>query len=939
MRSGNALRLLTAALALTVSAGCSRFFDAIEEEVEQRVIEAAPGEVPDEPPVVAPEDLLNINSVVPARGETTGGLLVEIVGFGFQEDMRIVFGNVEANPGQVVFISDTRVQCVTPAQAAPGVVPVRVLVDGLAALREDGFDYYEKVTVTGIEPTRGPTEGGTSVSITGTGFVEGTTVQFGNQPALEATVISSTMLTLRTPPLAVGNFAVTVQNYNGAETLPAAFRTYDRVTATQITPSWGPLAGAIPLTVKGTGFIPGTLAWLGSQSVTAIATNNAENQLTGLVPAAVPASEGAVDLDVANDNGVAKLDDGFVYIDTADTTPRVISLAPSTGLLDGGRTVTLVGVGIDAAPLTVTFDGLPATCTIDSDYVATCTTPPGREGAVDVRVTNGNFDVTLPGAFRYIPLRLDALLPARGAVAGGTYVALYGNGFGPDTQLYFGDRAATQVTLLVADDELSAKTPPGAVGRVPLRIVTQGVEITQPDAFEYFDPAQGSTWTSGGSIDGAVNVTVIDGGTGAALPGAFVLIGERPTNIYQGFTDNRGQLTLSGPDLIGAQTVTAAREQYASFSWIKVDAQNLKLMLTPTASSSSGGGGQAPPPAILRGKISRIKDPYNYGDDIVIVTTTYIDFSIPLPNPGPRSQLINNGPYELRARNGEMVVIAMAGRINSASNAFEAHALGFYPFLSTENGQTYENIDITIDTPLSQTLRIELDNPPLTSHVDPTFIGVSPNTAAAFIYYDFGGMGKHPMADIAVPNSDVMLVPMPKRLPGGLEDMPFTVLAGAYLGFDSDGNPATPPSLYPPQSEVYLELNTDTSRTLVATPMLGTQWEIEPSSVGTVGDNVRFAFAVNRTVEPSGNVHALFEAAGLQPVLKWLAVSPGYVSAFKLPTLPSVAGNVNLPESYYYWQLMGMFSEGIVFTNMDVNQLFNWHSRALYVAQFLLTGN
>jgi hypothetical protein len=67
-------------------------------------------------------------------------------------------------------------------------------------------------TLTSIAPTAGTTGGGTSVTLTGTGFVNGATVVFGGVSAPSVTFNSATSLTATTPAHSAGTVAVTVTN-------------------------------------------------------------------------------------------------------------------------------------------------------------------------------------------------------------------------------------------------------------------------------------------------------------------------------------------------------------------------------------------------------------------------------------------------------------------------------------------------------------------------------------------------------------------------------------------------------------------------------------------------------------------------------------------------------------------------------------------------------
>lgn len=69
-------------------------------------------------------------------------------------------------------------------------------------------------TVTSLSPNNGVAGGGTSVAITGTGFVSPATVKFGEVAATSVTVNSSTSITA-VSPAGSGTVNVTVTDTNG----------------------------------------------------------------------------------------------------------------------------------------------------------------------------------------------------------------------------------------------------------------------------------------------------------------------------------------------------------------------------------------------------------------------------------------------------------------------------------------------------------------------------------------------------------------------------------------------------------------------------------------------------------------------------------------------------------------------------------------------------
>ncbi|MFC1612004.1 IPT/TIG domain-containing protein, partial [Myxococcota bacterium] len=685
---------IAAVLLLACASGGCRLQEAIEEEYEDRLRQAAPGEIPEEPPVVD-QDPIQVNSVLPNRGEISGGLLVEIVGLGFERGFEVFFNDTKADQTEV--LTESRIQVVTPA-AAVGVTHVYVAdpescqwsalcttVDPCClrfGLLEWGFEYYEPVTITSVTPTRGPSLGGNDVIIEGTGFVDGTQVRFGTTDLVEAIIVHAHKAQVTAPRLPKDVYAVTVSNHNGSDTLLAAYSTWDPVRVENVLPFAGPIGGGTPISVYGTGFVDPSNLTLGGQSL-ATTPNGEETELPAVTLPAVPSSEGAVDVTVDNENGSWTLPNAFVFVDTSNSSARVVSISPATGLIDGGREVHIVGAGFDDPGTVVTFGGIVADCQVISDNAITCTTPPAPEGLVDVRVANGGMDISVPDGFKYIELRIDAATPNNGAIAGNTHVELWGNGFGTDAEVFF-DEIPARAVAVANDDRLSLRSPRHESGTVDIRIRTQGVEITESQVYTYFNPYDSDHWSSGGMIEGAVNVTVVDWDSGERLEGAFAMLGVNPSTTHQGFTNDRGQLTLSGPDVVGPQTVTAGKLGYASFSWAEVNAHNLTLLLMPYPPPGTPGGG-GPPPPIVRGEITRIKDEWNLGDDLVLVSTTYQDFSRPLPDPGPKSVLVNQGPYELWARTGDMVVLAYAGVVGP-NNILMVNAMGFAPFVFTEVG-------------------------------------------------------------------------------------------------------------------------------------------------------------------------------------------------------------------------------------------------------------
>lgn len=128
-------------------------------------------------------------------------------------------------------------------------------------------------TVTNVGPNRGPVDGGTSVSITGTIFTGATAVHFGSIAATSFEVKSSTSLTATSPAETAGTVEVTVTTPAGTSGVSTADRFKFAPTITGLSPNTASQAGGTSVTVSGTGFALGetaTIIRFGSTRATSV---------------------------------------------------------------------------------------------------------------------------------------------------------------------------------------------------------------------------------------------------------------------------------------------------------------------------------------------------------------------------------------------------------------------------------------------------------------------------------------------------------------------------------------------------------------------------------------------------------------------------------------------------------------------------------------------
>lgn len=253
-----------------------------------------------------------ISSIEPASGPTTGGTVVDIAGTGFERSASVAFGGVTAT--SVDYISSTELQAVAPAHAGGAVsLAVTESPHNQTATLSDGFTYTSSTTLSlsGDTPTQGPVTGGTVVTLTGTGFQTGASVNFGSVQSTAVTVASSSQINALTPAESSGTVAVTVNDSDGqSASLPSAFTFTSGPSVSGISPDSGPVTGGTTVTVLGSGFQSGANVEFGGLAATSV-TLVSSTELQAVSPAS---TGGTVSIAVTNtDSQTTTLASAYTY--------------------------------------------------------------------------------------------------------------------------------------------------------------------------------------------------------------------------------------------------------------------------------------------------------------------------------------------------------------------------------------------------------------------------------------------------------------------------------------------------------------------------------------------------------------------------------------------------------------------------------------------------
>ena len=307
------------------------------------------------PPPAAP----TATAITPDTGPTAGGQTVTITGTGFGAGTTVTFDGVPAT-NVVVAADGTSLTAVTPPNAAgPAAVVVRTAAGSAGPLDYTyvapgggGGGGDAAPTVDALTPDRGPTTGGQTVVITGSGFADGATVTFDGVPATSVVVVDDDTIIVRTPAGAAGpaDVVVTVDGvasdpltytYVPGTTVPAA------PTADALDPETGPTSGGTSVTVTGSGFVPGQTSVLicGTTLLPADVDVADSGSLSFTTP---PCAAGPTDVVVVTPGGAtAAL--GFTYTDGSGTGTGT---GTGDGTGDGTGSGTGTGSGVGGLPNT-----------------------------------------------------------------------------------------------------------------------------------------------------------------------------------------------------------------------------------------------------------------------------------------------------------------------------------------------------------------------------------------------------------------------------------------------------------------------------------------------------------------------------------------------------------------------------------------------------------
>lgn len=262
-----------------------------------------------------------LTSMTPTEGPESGGTLVTLTGTGFTNATDVTFDGISAT--DVTVVSDTEITAVSPAHV-PSTVGVIVLSPGGDSAPAE-FTYLELPTAEALTPDNGPEVGGTTVTITGSGFTDATLVTIDGV-SVPFVIESDTEITFTTPVHVPATVPVVVTTAVGSSG-PLEFEFTPVTTVVTIDPDSGPEAGGTSVTITGWCFTGATAVLFGGVAATSFTVVD-DSTITAVAPAGV----GTVDVTVVGSAtcGTGELTDGFEYV------PAAVIVTPAAAANAGG---------------------------------------------------------------------------------------------------------------------------------------------------------------------------------------------------------------------------------------------------------------------------------------------------------------------------------------------------------------------------------------------------------------------------------------------------------------------------------------------------------------------------------------------------------------------------------------------------------------------------
>jgi hypothetical protein len=589
--------------------------------------------------------------------------------------------------------------------------------------------------------------------------------------------------------------------------------------------------------------------------------------------------------------------------DVAPPDPHaVIGADPSHGPFNGGQRVLVRGKGF-AGKVRVWFgdtEADPSTLVAIDAARVQIAAPPGKAGAVDLGVQNGD-DVstrrTLVGGYAY-----DALYaaPSEGPVAGGTVIEIVGQGTHWDaTTVAKIDQKPCTTLKVESPTLLSCTVPKGTPGSKTVSVTTGKEAIVVLDAYTYQDSQNGfKGGLSGADLAGKLTVLVYDDYTGDPIQGATAIVGTDPATAIVRQADGSGVIQIADASLTGPKTVTVAATCHQPITFVAEPVDTVTAYLDPIMDPSCGQGGDPPPvgykpsdQGIITGEITwgsgvefnkapwtnvpPPKGPNEKQTAYVFVASDDPTAPFQVPSAGAQAPITPATPgergyaFQTTAYAGNRSLYAVAGVEDDSVTPplFTAYAFGVVRGLPVLPGQSLDSVYIPMTKTLDQTLTWQVTSPPPGPN--------GPDRLRATVAIKLGNDGY-----ALLPGAQKQpLLPVGATLPFvGVPSLDGDLVGAAYI---STARAVTGPSFQAPMSVVGSMLGNTTAQPVIVDGFVGIPTLVTPAAnAAWDGRHLSTTFA-------KGAPHDLvvYDVGTGNGLVHWTVAAPAGVSDVELPDL------------------------------------------------------
>jgi len=239
---------------------------------------------------------------------------------------------------------------------------------------------------------------------------------------------------------------------------------------TGVAPNSGPTTGGTDVTITGSGFTGATGVIVGG-----IPAKNVVVVSDTTITATTPAdTAGLHSMQVSTPRGTSPkvAAAGFTYLGP----PAITGVAPNSGPLAGGVSVTITGSGFTGATA-VLFGGISAkNLVVHNDSTLTVSAPADTAGLHNIQVTTpeGTSPKAAADGFTYEAApSVTSVSPNSGPTSGGTTVTVSGTNFTGATSVSFGGYSGKNLTVINATT-ITVTSPAQAAGEHNIQVSTPG---------------------------------------------------------------------------------------------------------------------------------------------------------------------------------------------------------------------------------------------------------------------------------------------------------------------------------------------------------------------------------------------------------------------------------------------------------------------------------